>query len=224
MQRRAASLDSAERPHYLEVPRPLVFPVEAEVPQSQLHLELRTLLYQLLSDYLGLESTVGSNQFVYYDASDPAQSVAPDVYVRLEPRGEPIRSWKTWERGAPELAVELISESDASTHDWNQKLDRYQHLGVRELVRFDPACDESTCLRIWDRVDDVLVERALFGTHIPSSVLPVNWVVAPADGHVVTLRIADEQGTLILTRDEARAAAEARIRELEAELQRLGKG
>lgn len=31
---------------YLRAPRPLHFPVEATVPESKRHLELRTLLYQ----------------------------------------------------------------------------------------------------------------------------------------------------------------------------------
>lgn len=238
MQRRAAALDSAERPRYLEPPRPIVFPEEAKVPESQLHFELRTLLYQLLCDYLGLESTVGSDQFVYFDAADPAQSVAPDVYVRLEPRGEPIRSWKTWERGAPEVAVEIVSDSDAPQKPWLEKLNAYRRLGVRELVRFDPRTEGTQRLRIWDRVEGALVERELCGQHIPSSVLALHWAVAAADEHTIALRIADEHHALFPTRLEARKAeaeerkaevearqiAEARVRDLEAELDRLRKG
>ena len=101
------------------------------MPESQLHLELRTLLYQLLSDHLGLDTTVGSVQFVYFDAADPRQSVAPDVYVRLQPRAEPIRSWKTWERGAPDVAVEIVSDSDAAESVWSLKLRAYTSLGAR---------------------------------------------------------------------------------------------
>jgi hypothetical protein len=42
------------------------------VLETQLHFELRILLYQLLCDHLGLDATVGSDQFVHYDAADPA--------------------------------------------------------------------------------------------------------------------------------------------------------
>lgn len=52
-------MSSGDRPRYIEHLIPVVFPEEAELPETQLHLELRTLLYQLLSDHLGLESTVG---------------------------------------------------------------------------------------------------------------------------------------------------------------------
>jgi Uma2 family endonuclease len=225
MNRRVAALTSARGFRYVEPLVPVVFPEEEQVPQGQLHFELRTLLYQLLSDYLGLESTVGSDQFVYFDAADPSQCVAPDVYVRLEPRGEPIRSWKTWERGAPEVAVEIISDSDATENTWAQKLAAYRRLGVCELVRFDPESSDNTRLRIWDRVEEALVERELSSGFIPSSVLDLHWVIAPAEDHQVALRIAEANRTLVPTRlearqaeAEARQAAEARIRELEAQL------
>jgi Uma2 family endonuclease len=237
MSQKAELVVSDIRPRYLDQIAPLVFPEEAEVPETQLHFELRILLYQLLSDYLGVEATVGSDQFVYYAADDPKQSVAPDVYVRLLPRGEPIRSWKTWERGAPDVAVELVSASDAPEDAWAQKLTRYHRLGVRELVRFNPQLPEQP-LRIWDRVNDNLLERELTGLRSPSLVLPISWVVAPAEGHAIGLRITDGRNSseLVLTRGEAwalesrsrkvelhaREAAEQRIAELEAELRRRG--
>jgi len=186
------------------------------VPETQLHLELRTLLYQLLSDYLGLEATVGSDQFVYFDAADPTQCVAPDVYIRLEPRGEPIRSWKTWERGAPEVAVEIISESDATENAFAQKLAAYRSLGVCELVRFDPEGLGNGRLRIWDRVKGALVEREHSSGFVPSSVLDLFWVMAPAESHSQALRIADASQTLVPTRLEARQA-EAQARQAEAQ-------
>jgi Uma2 family endonuclease len=221
MHPRAAAITLGERPRYLEQPVPVVFPEEAEVPETQLHLELRTLLYQLLSDYLGLEATVGSEQFVYYAADDPRQSVAPDAFVRLEPRGVPIRSWKTWERGAPEVAVEIASDSDVPEPSLEEKLARYRRLGVRELVRFDPQSPSGTRLRVWDRVRGDLIEREVTGEISASLVLALVWVVAPAEGHDAALRIArPETGELVLTRAEACAAAEARVAELEAELGR----
>lgn len=63
-----------------------MFPVEEQVPETELHLELRVLLYHLLKDYLGASATVGSDQFIYYDASNPAQVLAPDVYVCTRPQ------------------------------------------------------------------------------------------------------------------------------------------
>ncbi len=92
---------NAARPRYDEQLTPIVFPESATVPESQLHLDLRTLLYHLLQDALGEAFTMGSDQFVYFDASDPSACLAPDVYVGLSPTAERIRTWKVWERGAP---------------------------------------------------------------------------------------------------------------------------
>lgn len=222
MIRRAAALKQEDQPRYLEPVVPIVFPEEAEVPETQLHLELRTLLYQLLTDYLGEDATVGSDQFMYFDASDPQLSLAPDVCLRQGPRGEPIRSWKVWERGAPDVAIEIVSASDAPASTWELKLDRYRRSGVKELIRFDPEDLPPAQLRIWDRVGGALVERELTTARAPSAVLGIDWVVAEAENHPIALRIAEGE-RLIPTRlearkveAEARQRAEARVRELEA--------
>lgn len=94
---------------HLQAPQRLVFPEEALVLETQLHLELWTLLYQLLRDYLGDAATVSSDQFVYWAADDPTQAPAPDACVRRGGAAELLRSWKTWERGAPEVTVEIVS-------------------------------------------------------------------------------------------------------------------
>ncbi|HET9931782.1 MAG TPA: Uma2 family endonuclease, partial [Polyangiaceae bacterium] len=228
-QRRLANSLPGEPPRYVEPVVPVIFPESAEVPETQLHFEVQTILYQLLFDHLGPDITVGSNQFVYFNAAEPKQCLAPDVYVRLAPRGAPIRSWKVWERGAPEIAVEIVSDDDREADVWELKLRRYRQLGVSELVRFDPEASGTAALRIWDRVDGALLERELTGASAPSVVLNFDWVLAPADGFELALRIGvgEDGRTLLLTRAEARKveaearqAAEARVRELEAELAR----
>jgi Uma2 family endonuclease len=234
---RASSRPPNDRPRYLGPSAPLLFPEEAEVLETQVHFELRVLLYQLLCDHLGLDAIVGSDQFVYYDAGDPARCLAPDVYVQLKPPAGKIRSWKTWERGAPDVAVEIVSPSDAPALPWSDKLARYQSMGVDELVRFDPdARSGQPVLRIWDRVDGRLIERHLATGSFPSLVMDVRWVVAGADDHATALRITQsvDSTALVLTRREARQAeaearqaeaearqaAERRVLELEAELRR----
>ena len=209
---------------YVRAPAPLEFPEEAEVSETQLHLDLRTLIYHLLWDYLGEAATVGSDQFVYWAADDPRQKLAPDAYAKLSPRGAPIRSWKTWERGAPDVAVEIVSDSDSDETPWEEKLAWYHRVGVRELVRFDPVDRARERLRIWDRVEGDLVERTVERGLARSLVLAATWVVAPAEGYESALRIArDGEGVeLVATRTEAREAAERRIAALEAELLRRG--
>jgi Uma2 family endonuclease len=224
-----------------------VFPEDAVVPETQLHLELRTILYQLLKELFGGTATISCDQFVYWVADDPGEALAPDACVRRAPPTGLLRSWKTWERGAPEVAVEIVSDSDATESAFASKLARYDRMGVLELVRFDPDAAPGRRLRVWDRIDGDLVERVVDADVAPSAVLPLAWKVAPADGLPVALRLLTGEAlvpTLVEAREreaaarqheaearqreaaarqreaEARQVAEARVRELEAELAR----
>jgi hypothetical protein len=172
--------------------------------------------------------------------------LAPDAFVRLGTPDTHFKSWKVWERGAPELAVEILSDSDDGT-SWDSKLSSYARLGVRELVAFDPE-SAARQLRVWDRLDGDLVERELLHASAASNVLPGHWVVVEHPECGPALRLSrDSSGTdLFLTpteaeaearrneaearrneaearrnEAEARRAAEARVGELEAELSRL---
>ena len=218
---------------YVEQRAPIVFPVSEKVPESQLHVLLRMLLYSLLRSAFGKSFTVCSDQFVYFDAENPKQCLAPDAFVRRVAQTEFVRSWKVWERGAPELAVEIVSDSDARDVPWERKMARYRQLGVSELVLFHPE-SEQRALRVWDRVQGTLVEREVSNERARSLILPIEWVVAPADDWLPRALRFERDGELVLTDQEAlqaardaeeaarsaTEAAEARIRELEAELRR----
>jgi Uma2 family endonuclease len=141
--------------------------------------------------------------------------VAPDAFVKLGVPDTDFKTWMTWERGTPELAVEIVSDTDASDETWRAKLERYHEIGVRELVRFDSDAAPGQRLRIWDRLEGDLVERDVAGDTSPCVVLGLYWVVAPVEGIEEGLRLArraDGGGLL-------RSAAE-RLAELEAELAR----
>jgi len=203
------------------------FPDSAEVPEHRRHLRLRTLLFQFLEHAFADVAAVGSEQFVYWDPTNPRACLSPDAFVRFGGKSEDFPSWKVWERGAPHVAVEIISESDAEEASWQEKLERYRHLGVSELVRFDPETPEQP-LRIWDFVGDDLLERRLFESWAQSRHLGGYWRPVDQSDLGLTLRLSgDEEGlSLFLTLAEqeakARRAAEQRIVELEAELRRRG--
>jgi len=216
---------------YLRAPRPLVFPVDEPMPETRRHFGLRTALFQLLAAAFGDRATLGSEQFVYWDATDPKACCAPDVMLRLGEPDAPFESWKVWERGAPHLAVEIASASDAEDGPWAQKLDRYRRMGVGELVRFD-ADDRSSPLRIWDFLDGDLVERDSSAPGFSRCrALGAYFCVREDPKLGPMLRVArDDAGQDLLPTPEeardvaerARAVAEARVRELEAELARRG--
>ncbi|WP_437727166.1 Uma2 family endonuclease [Sorangium sp. So ce861] len=209
----------ARRLRHVRAPSPLHFPEEALVPETKRHLEIRTLLYLVLKTFSD-RAAIGSDQFVYWSASDPSRCLAPDAFVRLDTPDTPFGSWKTWERGAPELAVEIVSEHDADPQTWAEKLGKYHELGVMELVAFDPEAAPGERLRVWDRIDGDLVERVVEGERSPCSVLGLHWVVVPAAGHPAALRLArtPDGAELVLTPEEAeRRRAEAERRRAEAE-------
>jgi len=212
---------AAPRPKrsYVRPPVPIHFPDTAEVPETGVHLEVRTALYLLVRDFVGERGAVGSEQFMYWDPSDPRPCLAPDLIVRMGAQPGPFPTWKVWERGAPHLAVEVVSPSDSSESRWSEKLARYAKSGVNEIARFDPA-DSERPLRLWDRFDGDLVERALEGEHaLLCDTLGVYWCVRadPTLGRVLRLSL-DALGRTLVPTETERAAA--RIAELEAELRR----
>jgi Uma2 family endonuclease len=208
-------------------PEGLFFPVEEDVPESKRHLELRTLLYEILKFRLADRASIGCDQFVYWDPRNPKACLSPDGFVYLGAPDTDFPSWKTWERGIPELAIEIVSESDAHEIAWREKLDRYQELGVRELVRFDPEAERGKELEVWRREGERLCPAERGVDRVRSMNLDA-WLLAVPDARFgVTLRLADDQAgerlwlTLAESEAEARGDAVRRIAELEAELRRL---
>jgi Uma2 family endonuclease len=207
---------------YLRAPVPLHFPVEEQVPETKRHLAHKTLLFQILTLAFGDHAAIGCDQFVYWDPTDPRQCLAPDAFVRLDAADELFQSWKVWERGAPDVAVEILNRADYRDHDLDAKLEKYRRLGVRELVFFDSESD-PTSLRIWEAVDGDLVERAVEGLVAPSHCLPASWVIvteAKLGAHLRLSRDSEGRDLLPTPAEHERLVAEARIRELEAELRR----
>jgi hypothetical protein len=210
------------------------FPEHDDVGETKHHLETRNTLYQSVRIEFSDRATIGSEQFLYWDPTDPTRCCAPDLMLRFGQADEAFRVWKVWERGAPQLAVEILSESDATDRPWERKFERYRQSGVSELVSFD-ADDDEQPMRIWDRVEGDLVERELDGPDaLECATLGLHWTIVHDATYGRMLRLArDPAGKVLLPSPEelfrdaergradaerGRADAEARIRELEAKL------
>jgi Uma2 family endonuclease len=202
---------------HVRPPRPLAFAAFEEMPETKRHLLLRTALYQSLELEFSATAWLGSDQFVYWDAGDDARKLAPDTLVRLGGPDEDFDVWKTWERGAPHLCVEIVSRSDRGDLPWAEKLARYRQAGVEELVRFDDLAPEGERFRVWDRVKGDLVERALQRGERPLCRTLKLWWHEGTLGHRVAPRLArDAGGKDLLPTPKERAAAEAKGRAEEA--------
>ncbi|KYF93891.1 hypothetical protein BE18_15060 [Sorangium cellulosum] len=214
---------------YRRPPEPVVFPEAEEVPETNRHLELRTALYLILKRELAHAATLGSDQFVYWDPTTPRKRLAPDAFVRLGAPHRTFRTWKTWLHGAPDLGVEIVSESDEGEPAWEEKLERYRAAGIREVVRFDPD-DGARPIRVWDALDGDLVERSPDDPDLCAcETLGLWWTVVedPSVGPMLRLARDREGRELLPTPDEAAAKereaaakereAAAKAREAEAE-------
>jgi Uma2 family endonuclease len=227
---------------YLRPPSPIDFPVEEKVPETSVHMRLRTALFLILERELRGRAFVGSDQFVYWDPTDPKACLAPDLLVRLGGPLELLRSFKVWLHGAPHLAIEVVSPIDARDKNLRAKLERYRRAAIGEVVIFDPD-DAVEPVRLWDFFDGDLVERDRSDpAAFRCDALGAYWKITVDATLGPMLRVArDPEGTdLWLTPEEAEHAAQeaahaaqkaahaaqeaalARIAELEEKLKERG--
>ncbi|MBD2163137.1 Uma2 family endonuclease [Calothrix membranacea FACHB-236] len=134
------------------LPLPLVEipPTQAELPfddgvpmESARHKVQMDLLIDALIPWLSHreDGFVGGNMFVYYSLAQVRNKdfKGPDFFVVLGvPKGE-RKSWVVWEEGkAPDVVIELLSESTAAV-DKNEKKRIYQNqMRVPEYFWYDP--------------------------------------------------------------------------------------
>jgi Uma2 family endonuclease len=115
--------------------------------RNGLELMICDLLMQVFNHYFASRNQmvlVGSDQYIHYREGDFTAHVAPDLYViEDEPLGvETVACWKVWEHEdkVPTLAIEVVSNNWHKDYDPEDIERRYQALGVKELVRYDPQC------------------------------------------------------------------------------------
>jgi hypothetical protein len=220
---RHASLESIR---HVRPAQPLLFPEsqpEWDLGQSIRHLHLCAILHEILLSVVGPAGSVGCDQFVYFDGGNPRRCLAPDGFVKLGVPQEMFETWRVWEKGAPELAIEVLSPSDTrEALTLPEKLERYASMGVRELIAFDVEAPEGERVKAWDRIDDQLVARVVTGDRTPCLTLGGAFVVAPANDQPIALRLARDLGgeELVPTVAEGYQQQRAAVEELRAEMER----
>jgi len=92
------------------------------------------------------EGYIGGNMFVYFspDQVKNEDYRGPDFFAVLGvPKGE-RRSWVIWEEGkAPDVVIELLSESTARVDKTDKKRIYQDDIGVPEYFWFDPFDPED---------------------------------------------------------------------------------
>jgi Uma2 family endonuclease len=195
--------------------------------ETEIHAQvLEDLRFALVRRYADVPDVyVWGNLFLYYREGDPKACVCPDVFLirgvakRTDNRR---RTYKLWEEGGrvPSLVIELTSESTRDEDVEKKKL--YERLGVEEYFLFDPFAEY-----LRPRLQGFRLEGGRYQT-LPQRVdglleSRTTGLILKPEGP--RLRLMDkETGEALLTAaeaDEARLAAEARIRSLEEELKGL---
>ncbi|MBD6614666.1 Uma2 family endonuclease [Komarekiella sp. 'clone 1'] len=133
-------------------PAPLIEnpPTQAELPyddgvpmESARHKAQMDLLIDALIPWLSQreDGFVGGNMFVYYSLAQLRNQDfrGPDFFVVLSvPQGE-RKSWVVWEEGkAPDVVIELLSESTATVDKNEKKLIYQNQMRVPEYFWYDP--------------------------------------------------------------------------------------
>lgn len=120
---------------------------DGEPIESHRHrLQMELLISPLLPHFPEREMFAGGNMFVYYRATEAGRrdSIGPDVFVVLDvPRGMDRKSWVIWNKGkAPDVVIELLSESTAAADRTSKKLIYQDILRVPEYFFYDPYSGE----------------------------------------------------------------------------------
>ena len=217
------------------------YPEEDGEPLAETDFQAIPLIYAvsaLRAHYADREDIyVGGNMLLYYRMNRPEFSVAPDVFMVAEVRGNHRRrSWFTWREGAaPAFVMEIASDS-TWRHDGAGKRAIYAEMGVTEYWRFDPTGECFSPALIGERLVDGAYQPIEVADDADgilrgySDVMSLDICVFPD----LELRLYDpERGEWLLNYDEeqaarqaaelqaqterdARQAAEERIRQLEA--------
>jgi hypothetical protein len=107
--------------------------------ETGLHVKAILQLFVLFEDYLAATDFIAADMYWYWEEGHPESRVAPDLMVVKGVGRADRRSFFTWREGG---AVPCTVFEMASEHTWREdlgeKLLKYERLGVREYILFDP--------------------------------------------------------------------------------------
>lgn len=213
-------------------------PTQAELPyddgipmESSRHKAQMDLLIDALMSWLEQreDGYVGGNMFVYYSLAQVRNKdfKGPDFFVVLGVSKEERKSWVVWEEGkAPDVVIELLSESTAAADKNEKKLIYQNQMRVPEYFWYDPfnpddwagfSIHQSTYQPIAPNAENQLVSQSL-------GLALQHWQGRYKGIDATWLRWATLEGELLLTAEEIaqqeRQRAEQERQQAEQERQR----
>jgi Uma2 family endonuclease len=207
----------------------------------------------LRNRYRGQRVYVGSDMLVYYEDGNPRRFVVPDEFIVLDCEQYDRRTFKIWEEGrTPNVIIEVTSNR-TKTKDQQTKPEIYRQLGIGEYFLYDPTAEYlNPALRgyrlqnggyvpiepsvdSWLACEQLGIELRLDARQLVMRDAATKQVLLTrADAEQAAREAAEakqdaeqlaRQAALATSRTEqaARQAAEAKVAELQAEVQRLRK-
>jgi Uma2 family endonuclease len=107
--------------------------------ESGIHVQAILQLFVSFEDHLPATDFIAADMYWYWEKDHPESRVAPDLMVVKGVGRAERRSFFTWREGG---AIPCIVFEMASEHTWREDLwekrPKYERLGVREYILFDP--------------------------------------------------------------------------------------
>jgi Uma2 family endonuclease len=107
--------------------------------ETGLHVQAIIQLFVMFQDHLSATDFIAADMFWYWEEGHPESRVASDLMVVKGVGRAHRRSFFTWRENG---AVPCIVFEMASEHTWREDLwekrQKYERLGVREYILFDP--------------------------------------------------------------------------------------
>jgi len=221
----------------MNLTKTIALPTENELPcddgipmETQRHKMQMDLLLDVLYPWLEKRDNgyIGGNMFIYYSAAQLKNQdfKGPDFFAVLNVSKIERKSWVVWEEGkAPDVIIELLSESTANI-DKTEKKEVYQNqMRVPEYFWYDPFNPEDFAgFRLSGMVYEPLTlngEQDYFSEVL--QLYLVRWEGSYRGVTTTWLRWADLEGNLLPTGEELvkQTQEEAKARQLEAQQAQL---
>lgn len=192
--------------------------------ETDLHIDWIIRIRDILKyRYRGQQVYVGSDLLVYYHEGEPHKFVVPDAFVVKDSAPGRRRTFKTWEEGrSPNVVFEVTSRSSRSDDQVHKPL-VYARLGVEEYFLYDPSAEYLEPPLQGFRLAGNEFEPIDADDTGTLSCQQLGFTLRLENGNL-TFRDAST-GDQLPTEAEAatanRLAAEARVSDLQAEVERL---
>ncbi|PSO51259.1 MAG: hypothetical protein BRC33_00750 [Cyanobacteria bacterium SW_9_44_58] len=217
------TITSITLPTQNELPCDDGIPMETQRHKMQMDLLIHTLYPWLEQRNQGY---IGGNMFIYYSAAQLKNQdfKGPDFFAVLDVPKVERKSWVVWEEGkAPDVIVELLSESTANDDKTKKKQIYQDQMRVPEYFWYDPFNSEDLAgFRLHGRIYQPISweDKGYFCEGL--QLYLTRWEGNYEGVTTTWLRWADFEGNVLPTRGEMAQQAQAEKEKLATKLREMG--